>query len=49
MKFKDKASGCIYEFLLDHDVKQMLAHPDYEVVEEVKEEVKPVKQTKKAE
>jgi hypothetical protein len=46
MKFKDKASGCIYEFLLDHDVKQMLAHPDYE---EVKEEVKPVKQTKKAE
>ncbi len=51
MKFKDKQSGCVYEFLQEHDIADMLRHPDYEVVEEpvvVKEE-KPVKQTKKAE
>jgi hypothetical protein len=46
-KFKDKLSGCVVEFLLEHDIKAMREHPEYdEVVEEVKPEVKaPAKKT----
>ena len=41
MKFKCKLSKCEYEFLEEHDIKEMLNHPQYELVEEVKVEVKP--------
>jgi hypothetical protein len=38
-KFKDKLSGCVVEFLLEHDIKAMREHPEYdEVFEEVKKE-----------
>lgn len=40
MKFKCKQSGCIYEFTEEHDIIEMLKHPQYGVVEpkaEVKE------------
>ena len=40
--FKDLQTGNVTEFLLDWDIVQMRAHPDYE---EVKEEVKPVKKS----
>lgn len=45
MKFKDKLSGCVVEFLLEHDIKAMLAHPEYDVVQE---EVKPAEPPKPA-
>lgn len=47
MKFKDKQTGCVYEFLYEHDIVQMLKHPQYEVVEEKEtKEVEPVKKGK---
>jgi hypothetical protein len=47
MKFKDKATGCVYEFLYEHDIAQMLKHPQYEViVEKEVKEVEPVKKGK---
>lgn len=46
MKFKDKATGNIFEFTSEHDIKTMLAHPEYE---QVKEEVKTSKKTKHTE
>lgn len=47
-KFKDKATGNIFEFTSDHDIKTMREHFEYE---EVKEEEKKVvkKQTKQEE
>jgi hypothetical protein len=42
-KFKDKQSGCVVEFLLEHDIKAMLAHPEYDVVEEEVKPAEPVK------
>lgn len=47
MKFKDKATGNIFEFTSEHDIKTMLAHPEYEQVKE--EEVKTSKKTKQPE
>lgn len=49
MKFKCKVSGSIAEFLTEYDIKAMLKHPQYEVVEDVvvKEEVKEKKKTTK--
>lgn len=49
MKFKCKVSGTVVEFFYPVDIESMLQHPQYEVVEDVKVEVKkeekPVKQT----
>lgn len=43
MLFRCIHSGQVYKFEVDHDVKQMLKHPEYRPVEEqVKQE--PVKQ-----
>lgn len=37
-KFKDKATGNIFEFTTDHDIRTMREHSEYvEVIEEVKE------------
>jgi hypothetical protein len=50
MKFKDKATGCVYEFLYEHDIAQMLKHPQYGVVNEqviVEKEIKEVEPVKK--
>lgn len=44
MKFKCKQSQEVYEFLMEHDIKSMLSHPDYEAVVE---EEKPAKKSKK--
>lgn len=41
MKFQCKKSGCIVEFVYEHDIKAMLEHPDYIVYQE------PVKTDKK--
>lgn len=42
MLFKCKQSGCIYEFKEEHDIIEMLKHPQYEEVssEEIKEKPK---------
>lgn len=35
-KFRDKNNGNVFEFKLEHDIKTMREHPEYEeVVEEV--------------
>ena len=34
-KFKDNASGQVYEFAAPYDVEQMRKHPDYTEVKEV--------------
>jgi len=34
MKFRCKVSGNTVEFTQEHDIKSMLKHPQYEVVEE---------------
>ena len=37
-KFKDKATGNVFEFSHPHDIEMMKHHPEYEeVVQEVKE------------
>ena len=46
MLFKCKQSGCIYEFKEEHDIIEMLKHPQYEVVEP-KEEIKEKPKAKK--
>jgi D-alanyl-D-alanine dipeptidase len=44
--FRCKQTGNTVDFDLDHDITAMRSHPDYEeVVEEVKQEEKPVKKT----
>jgi len=40
MKFKCKVSGSVVEFTQPVDIISMLEHPQYEVVEDVVEEVK---------
>lgn len=45
-KFKDIATGNVFEFLSDHDIQSMRKHPEYT---EVKEEVKQSKKTKQSE
>lgn len=49
MKFKCKVSGSVVEFTQPVDIISMLEHPQYEVVEDVVEEVKetPKKKTTK--
>lgn len=37
MKFMCKQSKEVYEFTQEHDIKGMLEHPDYSVVEETVE------------
>lgn len=37
MKFKCQLSGTVVEFTTEHDIKTMLEHPQYDVVDEVKE------------
>lgn len=52
MKFKCIHTGQVYEYLIEQDIKEMLKHDEYSVVEdEVVQEVvqKPVKQVKKKE
>lgn len=39
MKFKCKQSGNIFEFKNEHDIKTMLTHPEYEEVQEQKQEI----------
>ena len=43
-KFRDNATGNVFEFTSDHDIKTMRQHSEYT---EVFEEVKEVKQPKK--
>ena len=46
MKFQCKQTKQVYEFLAEHDIKQMQQHPDYEVfVEEEQTAKKPRKST----
>lgn len=49
-KFKDKSTGNVFEFTLEHDIKTMRKHPEYEEVEvvgyTVAEEPLVVKKTK---
>ena len=48
-KFKDNATGNVFEFTHPHDIELMRKHPEYtEVIEEVKE-VKLSKKTKQSE
>lgn len=48
--FKCKQSGNVYKFELEHDINTMRKHPDYEeVTEEIKEEQKQNKRSKKDE
>lgn len=46
MKFKCIYNDDVYEFTNEHDIKQMLQHPEYVQVKEVEPE--PVKPAKKA-
>lgn len=39
-KFKCISSGEVYEFTMEHDIKSMRAHPEYEEVVEVEEPAK---------
>lgn len=34
-KFKDNATGNVFEFTLDHDIKTMREHPEYTEVQAV--------------
>lgn len=45
-KFKDNATGNVFEFTSEQDIKTMREHPEYT---EVKEEVKQSKKTKQTE
>ena len=45
-KFKDNATGNVFEFTNEHDIQTMRTHPEYT---EVKEEVKQSKKTKQSE
>lgn len=45
-KFKDNATGNVFEFNNEHDIQTMRKHPEYT---EVKEEVKQPKKTKQIE
>jgi hypothetical protein len=46
-KFKDKATGNVFEFTSDHDIKTMREHSEYvEVIEEVKKPLTTKKQLK---
>jgi hypothetical protein len=45
-KFKDKATGNVFEFNNEYDIQTMRKHPDYV---EVKEEVKQSKKIKQSE
>ena len=51
VKFKCKQSGNIFEFSVEHDIKTMRSHPEYEEVKEQVEELeiekKPVGRPKK--
>lgn len=48
-KFKCKDTGCVYEFVHDHDIKTMREHHQYEeVTEPVMLEKAPAKKTTKA-
>lgn len=51
MKFKCIHTGQVYEYLIEQDIKEMLKHDEYSVVEDEVQEVvqKPVKQVKKKE
>jgi hypothetical protein len=51
MKFKCKHTGQVYEFLVEHDIKEMLKHSEYLALPEAVEapvEAKPKKQVKEA-
>lgn len=46
-KFRDKATGNIFEFYTEHDIKTMRVHSEYEeVIEEVKKPLTTKKQLK---
>ena len=47
-KFKDVATGNVFEFTLEHDIQTMRKHPEYTEVTEV-QEVKTSKKTKQPE
>ena len=48
MKFKDVATGNVFEFTLEHDIQTMRKHPEYTEVTEV-QEVKTSKKKKQQE
>lgn len=41
-KFKCIASGEVYEFTAEHDIKSMRSHPEYQEVVEIEEPAKKV-------
>ena len=41
-KFKDKATGNVFEFTSEHDIQTMRKHPEYEEVKEQEEVKKPL-------
>lgn len=47
-KFKDVATGNVFEFTLEHDIQSMRKHPEYTEVIEV-QEIKQPKKTKQTE
>jgi len=47
MKFKCIHTGQVYEYSTEHDIKEMLKHAEYTLVEEEEPAPKPVKQAKK--
>lgn len=49
MKFKCIHTGQVYEYLIEQDIKEMLKHDEYSVVEDEEVVQKPVKQVKKKE
>lgn len=46
-KFKDIATGNVFEFTNEHDIQSMRKHPEYTEVKE--QEVKTTKKTKQSE
>ena len=47
MKFKCVHTGLVYEYSLEQDIKEMLKHEEYVVIEDEPVAEKPVKQVKK--
>lgn len=48
-KFKDIATGNVFEFTNEHDIQSMRKHPEYTEVIEEKQETKQAKKTKHTE
>ena len=45
-KFRCRLSGNVFEFTNEYDIKDMMEHPQYDLVEEIPSEVQVKKTTK---